>query len=297
MSINTKWISMGARKLYLSFYDNLGYLTGGNLSLTKGVISPDIRWTSAQTLSTTIPALATVSIPGDDSIQGFFVADRTDIPSMAIQVTTRDPAIENKLQGLPTYSRDQYDVLPIDPKIEGARQAVSMILMSESKSNIYGGVEQTGWEISQIFKGTISAGVPVGLENQTGHAVDFVMTFDRQYTYPEGVALSLLNEGTREMSGCVNGSLYEFRRAALLGDDILASVDFPEEVAADDTDTDINAIEIVEITDAGVVSILTPTTDFTTVINTGAGTTTITPSVGYGGVFIDDYRYIIGARY
>ncbi|NIN36638.1 MAG: hypothetical protein GTO60_16705 [Gammaproteobacteria bacterium] len=297
MSISTQWIAMGVDAVYVSLYGNNGLLTGSVLELTPGTISHDVRWQAVKTVTSNIPALGNVGITGDNRSQGFFITDRTDTPSMAIQVANSQVALENSMQGLPTYSHNQFDTLLIDPEIPGIRKNIYMIIHAEAKANAYGEVETVGWEIIQILKGTISAGVPAGLEEVTGHAVDFTMFFDRQSTWPDGMAFSINNEGSRAASGNRNGSDYRYRRSALLGDGVATSTTLPEEVAADHTDTTIYAVEIVEYELAtNTATVLTPTTDYTTTINTGAGTTTVTLEVGYG-TFDLGKHYTINYRY
>jgi len=262
-NINKQWFAGGVDALYVGFYDSDGIFVGGNGTLARADVSWMRRWQAVKTLATEVPERNRVTITGDDRPQGFLTFDRTDSPTAAVQVGSRDQDLESQMVGLSDYARNQYRALLFDPKLSSTAQLLGIIGHSQAKSNEYGTVQQSGWEIIDLWKGEVTPGAPSGLEEQTGHAYDFTFTMERQSNYPDNVALSIANEGTDQSSGNVFGSKYRLIRGAFKGDGTMTVINMPQTPAADDTDTDIYAVEITKRTTAGVVSILTPTSGYT----------------------------------
>lgn len=289
MTIKDQWIAFGVDGVFIGFYDDDGLFTGGNGTLQRGEQSFDRRWQAAKSVATAIPERNRTTITGDDRPQGFFNSERTDSPSVAIQVANRIAALESDMVGLNAFQRNQYKALLIDPLIGGIRQNVSLIAHSQAKANEYGAIEESGWEINDFFKGEMSSGSPAGLEEQTGHAYDFSMTLERQSIYPDHVALTVANEKTTEASGNVYGDQYRLRRGAFFGDGTMTQINLPETPAADHKDTDIFAVEVTKRTSVGVVSILTPTTDYTTDVTN--------KQLNLVAAALDGERYVVNLKY
>jgi len=238
-----------------------------------------------------LPTRNRVTITGDDRPQGFLTFDRTDSPSVAFQTSNHDQALESEIVGLNDFARNQYRALLFDPKLE-TTQNVAIITQSQSKASQYGVAESSGWEINDFWKGQIDPGSPTGLEEQTGHAYDFAMTMERQPVYPDNVALSTDVEGSDEASGNVFSCKYRFIRGAVKGDGTLTEINLPFVPAGNSTDADaasVYAVEITKRTAAGVVSILTLTTDYTF--------TQSPPRVTLGSVALYDELYTLNLKY
>jgi hypothetical protein len=287
-NINTQWISAGVDAAYVEFYDSDGLFSGGHGTLARGEISFARRWQGVKSASMELPARNRVTVTGDDRPQGFFTFDRTDSPQVGFQLSNRVQGLESEMVGLNDYTRNQYRDLLFDPALD-TTQNIGVILHSQGKSSAYGTSEQSGWQVFDIYKGQIDPGAPTGLEEQTGHAADFSMTVERQSVYPDNVAFVSSVEGTSEASGNIFGSKYRFIRGAMHGDGTLTEINLPFTPAATDTDLDIYAVEITKRTPAGVVTILTPTTDFT--VTTTPPRATLTSVADYGA------RYTINEKY
>lgn len=289
MTIKDQWIAFGVDAVYVGFYDNDGLFAGGNGTLQRGEYSWDERWQAAKSVALAIPERNRTTITGDDRPQGFFNSERTDSPQAAIQVANRVADLESKMVGLTAYQRNQYKSLLIDPLIGNIRQNVSMLVHSQAKANAYGEVEESGWEINDLFKGEMSPGSPAGLEEQTGHAYDFQLTLERQSVYPDHVALSASNEGTTEAMGNAYAEQYRFRRGAAHGDGTMTQINLPETPAADHTDTDIYSVEVSKRTTAGVVTLLTIGTDYTIDVTN--------KQVNFSSALLYGERYVLTLKY
>jgi hypothetical protein len=287
-NVNKQWISAGVDRLDVEFYDADGIFSGGHGTLQRGEISSARRWQGIKTASVELPARNKTTVTGDDVPQGVFSFDRTDSAQIALQSSNRVQGLESEIVGLNDYTRNQYRTLLFDPKLE-TTQNVGLIIQSQAKSSEYGTTEQPGWQVFDIFKGEIDPGAPTGLEEQTGHAVDFTMTVERQSVYPDNVAITTANEGTDEASGNIYGSKYRFTRTAMKGDGTLTEINLPVTPAADHTDLDIYAVEITKRTTAGVTTFLTPTTDYTV--------TTSPPRVTLASAALYDERYTITTKF
>jgi hypothetical protein len=287
-NISKQWIAGGVDAAFVGFYDADGLFVGGQGTLVAGEVSFMRRWQGIKSAAVELPARNRVTITGDDRPQGFLTFDRTDSPTVAFQSANHDQDLESQFVGLNDYARNQQRILLFDPKLDTV-QNVCIITQSQAKANEYGVAEQSGWEIGDYWKGQIDPGSPTGLEEQTGHAYDYTMTMERQSNYPDNVALSSSNEGTDEATGNVFADKYRFIRGAMKGDGTLTEINLPFVPAATDTDTATYAVEITKRTSAGVVSILTPTTDYT--VTTSPARVTLTSPA------IDGELYTINEKY
>jgi len=290
LNINKQWIVGGVDALYVGFWDNNGLFAGGHGTLQKGEQSFMRRWQAVKSVAAEIPDKNRVTITGDDRPQGFFVFDRTDSPTVAIQTGDRVQALEMEMQGLKDYERNQFRVLLVDPSVDlASRQNLALIAHSQAKANEYGVVHEVGWQNLDFWKGEITPGAPTGVEEQTGHAFDQTFTMERESTYPDHVALEDANEGTDQASGAVWADQYRLIRGAFFGDGTLTQINLPVTPAADHTDSDINAADITKRTAAGVVTTLTMGTDFTITLSP--------PYVTLLAVAVDDERYVIAVKF
>jgi hypothetical protein len=286
--VSTQWISGGVDAVYVGFFNADGIFTGGHGTLARGDISFMRRWQGVKTVSTEVPERNRVTITGDDRPQGFLRFDRTDSPGAAFQVANRDHALESEIVGLNAASRNQYNMLLFDPKLD-TTQNVCVISQAQAKASEYGVASQSGWEIIDLWKGEIDPGSPTGLEEQTGHAADFQMTFERESVYPDNVALTEAVEGTDQASGNIFADKYRFIRGAFKGDGTMTTINLPFTPAAVETDTDIYAVEITKRDTAGVTTILTPTTDFTTTLSPAR--ITLTSAALYDHIYTVNEKY------
>jgi hypothetical protein len=287
-NISKQWFAGGVDAGFVGFYDTDGLFVGGHGTLQRGEQSWMRRWQGIKSAAVELPARNRVTITGDDRPQGFLTFDRTDSPNVAFQVSNHDQALESEMVGLKDYARNQQRILLFDPKLD-TTQNVCVITQSQSKASEYGVAEQSGWEINDFWKGQIDPGSPTGLEEQTGHAYDFTMTVERQSVYPDNVALSASVEGTDEASGNAFGDKYRFIRGAVKGDGTLTEINLPYVPAADNTDADTYAVEITKRTTAGVVTILTLTTDYT--ISTSPARVTLTSPALYDELYTLNLKY------
>jgi hypothetical protein len=291
LNIQKQWAVAGVDGAYVGMYDSDGLFAGGYGTLPKGAQSWQRRWQAVKTLATEVPDRARVTITGDDRPQTFFIFDRTDSPTAAIQVSNKDQDLDNQMLGLNDYARDQYRVLLMDPSLElSSTQQLNLVVHSQAKATEYGQSPlQAGWQNMDLWKGEITPGSPTGVEEQTGHAFDHTFTMERQSAYPDNTALSTANEGTTQASGNQWADKYRFIRGAFYGDGTLTQINLPQTPAATHTNTDVNAVAITKRTAAGVVSQLVMGTDFT--INSSPSYVTLTAPAE------DDARYVIGLKY
>ncbi|MHC5061988.1 MAG: hypothetical protein ACYTFK_12990 [Planctomycetota bacterium] len=287
-NISKQWFAGGVDAAYIGFYDTDGLFVGGHGTLQRAEQSWMRRWQGIKSAAIELPARNRVTITGDDRPQGFLTFDRTDSPTAAFQTSNHDQDLESEFVGLNDYARNQQRILLFDPKLD-TTQNVAVILQGQSKAAEYGVAEQSGWEIHDLWKGQIDPGSPSGLEEQTGHAYDFVFAMERQSVYPDNVALVTSVEGTDEATGNVFADKYRFIRGAVKGDGTLTEINLPFTPAADDTDAATYAVEITKRTTAGVVTILTLTTDYT--ITTSPARVTLTSPALY------DELYTLGLKY
>ena len=290
-NINKQWFAGGVDAAFIGFYDTNGLFVGGHGTLLRGEQSWMRRWQGIKSAAIELPARNRVTITGDDRPQGFLTFDRTDSPTAAFQTSNHDQALESEFVGLNDYARNQYRALLFDPKLE-TTQNVCVITQSQSKASQYGVTELSGWEINDLWKGQIDPGSPTGLEEQTGHAYDFTFTMERQSVYPDNVALVTSVEGTDEASGNVFGDKYRLVRGVVKGDGTLTEINLPFTPAGNSADADaatVYAVEITKRTTAGVVSILTLTTDYTF--------TQSPPRVTLGSAALYDELYTLNLKY
>lgn len=285
----TSYIAGGIVQAEYGLYDTEGLMCGKAGVLANGEDSGMGRWLGMKSVDASVPEVERATQTGDDQRQGTITFQPTDATTLAIQMGVTTPEDEAALNNVAVYDDGQFSILPFDPYLEDLPVACLSIL-STAKKRVPGQRANKGYEVNIFNYGEISAQGYDGITEREMRNYDFFMSLDQVYTWLWGSPMSQANEGTVAASGgrFTSNRLVSFH--AIRGDasELSVTLDFVP-IGAESVS---GVVKVWKTAAAdGVVTVLTPTTDYTLNASTGALALTAAGAGAEGDHFVVRYKH------